>query len=105
MGEKIFYLDSKNFDKKISKGNWIIDFWAGWCGPCKMIAVEFEKASEEVKGVSFGKVNVDEENDIAGKYDVMSLPTLLLFKDGELVEQSVGLIDRKEIVRLIKKVF
>jgi thioredoxin 1 len=105
MAKNITNLDSDNFDKETGKGKWIIDFWAGWCGPCKMLAPEFEKASEELEDVKFGKVNVDEEQDLAGKYGVMSLPSLLFFKDGKQVDMSVGLIDKAKITELAKKNF
>jgi thioredoxin 1 len=102
---KMKELNADNFEKETSKGNWIIDFWAGWCGPCKMLAPEFESASKELKDVKFGKVNVDEEQDLAGKYGVMSLPSLLFFKDGQQVEMSVGLIDKNKILDIAKKAF
>jgi thioredoxin 1 len=68
----------------------VIDFWAPWCGPCKMFGPVFERVSEDVTEVQFVKVNVDEAQDIAQKYQVMSIPTILLIKGGEVVAEKAG---------------
>ena len=68
----------------------LVDFWAPWCGPCRMVAPELEKLAGKVSGVSFVKVNVDEARDIAIKYGIMSIPTIAKFEGGNLVNQVVG---------------
>lgn len=75
-----------NSDKPV-----LLDFWAGWCIPCRMFSPTVEKISKTETSVKVGKVNVDEQQDLARKYDVMSIPTLLLIKDGKVVKRSTGL--------------
>ena len=105
MTEKITELDKKNFDSFISKGNCVIDFWAEWCGPCKIMAPEFEKASKEIKNVKFGKVDVDGNQDLAGRFQVMSIPTTILFKNKEQVDRHSGTLSFKEIKKMIAENF
>jgi thioredoxin 1 len=84
-------LTNDNFKKEIAKGWTVVDFWAPWCGPCKALGPVVDLLSEEMKGkVNFGKVNVDEQQELAEQFSVMSIPTLILFKDGEIAEQRVG---------------
>ena len=68
----------------------IVDFWAPWCGPCKMFGPVFERVSDEVQDVNFIKVNVDEAGDIAAKYNIMSIPTIILVKEGKVLDQKTG---------------
>ena len=87
------YLDltASNFDETIKEGVVLVDFWAPWCGPCRMLAPVIEELAEDFDGkVKICKVNTDEEQDIAVKYGIRSIPTILFFKDGELVDQMVG---------------
>lgn len=80
-----------NFSKDISSGLVLADFWAPWCGPCKMIAPILEEIDEDMSDtVQIIKLNVDDNQETASKYGVMSIPTLILFKDGEAVDQIVG---------------
>lgn len=80
------------FDQTISQGVTLIDFWAPWCGPCKMQGPIIDELSEELKGkANIGKVNVDNEPELASQFGVMSIPTLILFKDGQPVDKLVGL--------------
>ncbi|HZJ78639.1 MAG TPA: thioredoxin [Clostridia bacterium] len=79
----------------------LIDFWAGWCGPCKMIAPVLDEIAEENSNVKVGKINVDEQPDLARKFSVMSIPTLILVKDGKLVDQSVGVKPKNDILDMI----
>ena len=80
----------------------LVDFWAVWCGPCRMLSPVVDQAAEENPNIKVCKVNVDEEQQLAIKYGVMSIPTLLVFKGGELVNQSVGVIPKEEVLNLIK---
>ena len=106
MKKEIIELTSKNFDKFVSKGEIVIDFWAEWCGPCKIMEPHFELAAEKFKGkVKFGKVNVEEAQDLAEKFQVMSIPTTIFFKDGEQVNRTVGALDKESILDKIKESF
>ncbi len=80
----------------------LVDFWAVWCGPCRMLSPVVNQVAEENPNIKVCKVNVDEEQKLAVKYGVMSIPTLLVFKGGELVNQSIGVIPKEEILNLIK---
>ncbi len=86
-------LTNSNFEEEVVKSDVpvLVDFWATWCGPCRMIAPEVEAIAEEYDGkIKVGKVNVDEEEELAIKFGVSSIPTLILFKDGAPVAKSVG---------------
>lgn len=102
MTGKIVELTDTNFDKEVKQGNWIVDFYADWCGPCKMMAPHFEKASEEIKGVKFGKVDVDGNQNTAAKFGVMSIPTTILLKDGQPVDVHTGALKLEDIKKKIK---
>ncbi|WP_276353437.1 thioredoxin [Cohnella caldifontis] len=81
-----------NFNQTVSQGVSLLDFWAPWCGPCKMQLPIVEELSEELQGkATVAKVNVDEEPELASQFGVMSIPTLILFKDGQPVDKLVGL--------------
>ncbi len=94
-------LTSANFEEEVIKSDVpvLVDFWATWCGPCRMIAPEVEKIAEEYDGrVKVGKVNVDEEVELAVKYRVNSIPTLILFKDGEPAGKAIGYRTKEDLV-------
>jgi len=106
MPDGIKELNAKNFDDFISKGNSVIDFWAEWCGPCKMLKPVFEDVAKEMKGkIKFGKVDIEDGQEIAERFGVMSVPALVFFKDGEQVEMSSGFVDKKTLMRMINSVF
>ena len=79
----------------------LVDFWATWCGPCQMVSPIIEELSDELTGVKIGKVNVDEEMELAKQYRVMSIPTLIVFKDGKKVNMAIGAQGKEEIKDLL----
>ncbi len=88
---KYIDLTNENFDATIAEGVTMVDFWAPWCGPCRMIAPVIEELAEDFDGkAKICKVNTDEQQDIAVKYGIRSIPAILFFKDGEMVDQMVG---------------
>lgn len=85
-------LTKDNFNQSIEKGVSLVDFWAPWCGPCKMQLPIVEELATELEGqATIGKINVDEQPELAAQFGVMSIPTLILFKDGQPVDKMVGL--------------
>ena len=98
------HLTAENFRKEVLEyeGTAMVDFWASWCGPCQMVGPIIEEIAEEVQNAKICKVNVDEQPDIAGKYNVMSIPTIIVFKNGEAVSVSVGAKPKAELLALLK---
>lgn len=80
----------------------LIDFWAEWCSPCRMLAPIVDEIAEESNGIKIGKINVDEERELALKFSVNSIPMLVLFKDGKSVAQTVGVQSKEEILKMIE---
>jgi thioredoxin 1 len=88
---KYIELNNDNFEATVNKGVSLVDFWAPWCGPCRMIAPIIEELAEEFEGkASICKVNTDEQQDLSVKFGVRSIPTILIMKDGEVVDTMVG---------------
>ena len=99
-------LTNQNFEEEVLKrdGVILVDFFATWCGPCKMLAPVLSQIAEEYKDkIRVGKVNVDENNELAMKYQIASIPTLIFFKNGEIVKISVGLSTKSELMDIINK--
>ena len=97
-------LDEKGLQEAMDSGEtWIVDFWAEWCGPCKKMAPHFEEASKEVENVKFGKVDMEEHQQLGGKMGVRALPTLLILKDGEEVARKSGLMNKDQLKSWIKE--
>ena len=97
-------LTEKNLKKKIEKGFVIVDFFANWCGPCRMMAPILEDVAKELgEKVNVYKVDVDESENLARKYGIMSIPSIFIFKNGEVVDKTVGLMMKDVMVDRIKK--
>lgn len=99
----VIAVNSKNFEEKVLKSEKtvLVDFWASWCGPCKMLAPVLEQFAAEHPEIDVAKVNVDEEAELAMMYRIASIPTLMVFRDGKKTNQSVGFIDRREMEALL----
>ncbi len=101
--DKLVLLNDKNFNKQIHRGVVLVDFWAPWCGPCKMIAPVVSELADQFEGKArIGKLNVDENKVTAAEYGVRSIPTLILFKDGEPVKQFVGVKPKSVFAKAIE---
>ena len=97
-------LNKENFQKTVNSNQPVlVDFWATWCGPCRMLAPTVESVAEKADGYKVGKVNVDEQEEIAVKYGIEVIPTLLVFKNGEVVDKSVGLVTEELIMGMLEK--
>jgi len=95
---KYIELTNENFDETVNEGIALVDFWAPWCGPCRMLAPVIEQLAEDFDGkAKICKVNSDEQTDLAAKYGVRSLPTMLFMKDGEVVDQLIGASPKQAI--------
>ena len=97
-------LNSKNFKNEIKNGITVVDFWAPWCAPCRMIAPSVEELDTEMENVNFAKLNVDDAQDIAIEYNVMSIPTLIIYKDGEPQDTIIGVTTKGNIKAAIEAV-
>lgn len=94
------HINKQNFQKEVldEKGLVLVDFYADWCGPCRMTAPIIEELANEEKNVKFVKVNVDENPDLASQYQIFSIPTFLIFKDGKVVHQFVGALSKEGFI-------
>lgn len=107
MGENILKVTQESFNSTVieSKKPILVDFWAEWCGPCRMLSPVIEELADEYKGkVNFAKINVDENPKLASQYGVMSIPTIIIFKNGKPEQQVIGFRPKSELKKLIDNV-
>jgi thioredoxin 1 len=100
MAEGIVNLTSATWDQEVTeyKGIVMVDFWAVWCGPCRMVAPTIEELAKDYAGkIKVGKLNTDENADIASKFKIMGIPTIIFFKDGQKVDQIVGAVPKPQL--------
>lgn len=100
----VINITSQNFEEEVTKSSVpvLIDFWAPWCGPCKMMAPVVEEIAKEVGGTAkVGKVNIDEEPNLASSFGVMSIPTFVVVRGGKVVGQTVGVQSKEDVVKLL----
>lgn len=102
---EILKVNSENFEEEVlnSKNTVLVDFYADWCGPCKMMSPIMDEIAEELgENVKVGKINVDNNQELAIQYDVMSIPTIMIFNKGNIVKTFIGVTDKNEILGYLK---
>ena len=100
----VLKITSENFESEVinSKEPVMIDFFANWCGPCKMMSPVIDEIAEELQNIKVGKINVDENQDLAMKYNVMSIPTIVIIQDGKEIKRFVGVQDKENLIKDLK---
>ncbi len=104
MPDTIQHLTTDTFDGAISEGLTVVDFWAGWCGPCRAMAPQFEKAAQLRPAYRFAKVDVDAEPAVAARYGIRSIPTLMVLRDGEPVAAQAGVMRAEQLVEALDRI-
>ncbi|MDO5411812.1 MAG: thioredoxin [Lachnospiraceae bacterium] len=99
----VLKITKENFEQEVMKSEKpvLLDFWASWCGPCRMVSPVVDEIAEERADIKVGKINVDEEQELAASFQVMSIPTLVVVKDGKIVNQSVGALPKAQILAML----
>lgn len=101
---EIKHINTESFEDTIKENVVLVDFFATWCGPCKMLSPVLEQVAQEVSDVSIAKLDIDESLDVAKQFGVMSVPTMIIFKDGKEVDRIVGLRQKNQIIEALKNV-
>lgn len=101
----ILHITKDNFEQEVLKSDIpvLVDFWATWCGPCRALGPVLEEIASETSSIKIVKVNVDEQPELASEFRIMSIPTMILFKSGEVADKTVGLLPKDEVLNFIKK--
>lgn len=99
----VLTITQNNFENEVLKSDKpvLLDFWASWCGPCRMLSPVVDEIAEENPQIKVGKINVDEEGDLATSFGIMSIPTLVVIKNGQVVNQSVGVVPKQKILGML----
>ena len=99
----VLTITQNNFENEVLKSDKpvLLDFWASWCGPCRMLSPVVDEIAEENPQIKVGKINVDEEGDLAASFGVMSIPILVVIKNGQVVNQSVGVVPKQKILGML----
>ncbi len=99
----VITITNKNFEEEVIKSDKpvLLDFWASWCGPCRMVSPIVDEIAEERDDIKVGKINVDEEEELAAKFGIVSIPTLIVMKDGKIVNESAGARPKAQILAML----